>query len=352
MSMNKNPILTIDGSLGEGGGQVLRSSLALSLVTSRPFVIENIRAGRKKPGLMRQHLTAVQAAAKISRAQVAGDAIGSVWLEFRPGPVESGDYRFCVGTAGSATLVLQTVLPALMLAEGESNLALEGGTHNPFAPPVDFLTQAYLPLVHRMGPKVAVDPTSVQPGFYPAGGGSFRVNIQPDRQLGRLELIDRGEIRARRVTAMVANLPQHIGERECRIIAEKTGWPQECFTIEMVEHSRGPGNVVLIELQSEHVTEVFTGFGQIGVRAEAVAARALDDARAYLAAGVPVGRYLADQLLLPLGIGAHLGDGGGLFRTMSPSLHTTTHIEILHRFLELDAKIEQAGRDDYVVRIG
>ena len=259
---------------------------------------------------------------------------------------------FSVGTAGSTTLVLQTVLPALLLAEGESNLILEGGTHNPFAPPLDFLTKTYLPLLNRMGPKVSIDPMSIRPGFYPAGGGRFAVHIQPARQLGRLEIMERGEIRARRVTAMVANLPQHIGERECRIIAKKTGWNDDCFTVEMVENSRGPGNVVLIELESENLTEVFTGFGQIGVRAEAVAAHVLDDARAYLAAGVPVGKYLADQLLLPLGIGAHLGVGGGAFRTMALSLHATTHIEILHRFLELDAKVEQNGRDDVVVRIG
>jgi len=324
----------------------------MSLVTGRPFVIENIRAGRKKPGLMRQHLTAVHAATKVSHAEVTGATIGSTRLEFRPGTITSGNYTFSVGTAGSTTLVLQTVLPALMLADGESNLTLEGGTHNPFAPPLDFLTKAYLPLIHRMGPKVTVDPLYVRPGFYPAGGGSFSVNIQPARQLGRLELTERGEILARRVTAMVANLPQHIGERECRAIAEKTGWPQECFTIEIVQHSHGPGNVVLIELESGHVTEVFTGFGQINVRAEAVAMRALDDARHYLAADVPVGRYLADQLLLPLGISAHFGTGGGVFRTMALSLHATTHIEILHRFLELDAKVEQDGRDSFVVRIG
>jgi RNA 3'-terminal phosphate cyclase (ATP) len=344
-------ILTIDGSLGEGGGQVLRSSLAMSLVTGRPFVIENIRAGRKKPGLMRQHLTAVNAATEVSHADVAGAAIGSSRLEFRPGKVESGNYTFSVGTAGSATLVLQTVLPSLMLAEGESNLTLEGGTHNPFAPPLDFLAKSYLPLVNRMGPKVSIDPTSIRPGFYPAGGGRFDVCIEPARQLGRLEIIERGEIRARRVTALVANLPKHIGERECRIIAKKTGWSEGSFTVEMVGNSRGPGNVVLIELESENLTEVFTGFGQIGVRAEAVASHALDDARAYLAAGVPVGKHLADQLLLPLGIGAHLGVGGA-FRTMALSLHATTHLDILRRFLESDVKIEENGRDDVVVRIG
>ncbi|MHB8898423.1 MAG: RNA 3'-terminal phosphate cyclase [Thermoguttaceae bacterium] len=345
-------LLAIDGSQGEGGGQVLRSSLALSLVTGRPFVIDSIRAGRKKPGLMRQHLTAVHAATEVSRADVTGAAIGSTRLEFRPGPITPGNYTFRVGTAGSTTLVLQTVLPALMLASGESYLTLEGGTHNPFAPPLDFLTKAYLPLIGRMGPKVTVDPISVRPGFYPAGGGSFQVHIQPAGQLGPLEVMDRGEIRGRRVVALVASLPQHIGERECRTIAEKTGWPLSCFLTDMVVNSHGPGNVVLIELQSEHLTEVFAGFGQIGVRAEAVAIRALDEARAYMAAGVPVGKHLADQVLLPLGIGAHLGTGGGVFRTMALSMHATTHIEILHRFLDLDTKVEQNGRDDFIVRIG
>lgn len=343
-------ILTIDGSQGEGGGQVLRSSLALSLVTGRPLVIENIRAGRKKPGLMRQHLTAVNAAVEVSHAEADGVAVGSNRLRFQPGKVAAGNYTFSVGTAGSATLVLQTVLPALLLADTESTLTLEGGTHNPFAPPLDFLTKAYLPLINQMGPQVDVQP--IRPGFYPAGGGQFIVRIQPDRQLGRLEIMERGEIRARRIRALVANLPRKIAERECEAIAKKTGWDEECFTTEEVRGSRGPGNIVLIELESENLTEVFTGFGEINVRAETVAMRVLDEARAYLAAGVPVGKHLADQLMLPLGIGAHLGSGGGMFRTMALSLHATTHIDILRRFLDINAQVEQNGRDDCVVRIG
>jgi RNA 3'-terminal phosphate cyclase (ATP) len=328
---------------------VLRSSLAMSLVTGKPFVIEQIRAGRKKPGLMRQHLTAVKAAADVGRAELEGAAIGSSRLFFRPGRVEPGSYKFSVGTAGSTTLVLQTVLPALLLADAESNLILEGGTHNPFAPPLDFLTKTYLPLVNRLGP--IVDTHLVRPGFYPAGGGEFTVRIQPSRQLGRLELIDRGEIHSRRVRALVANLPRHIAERECQIIARKTGWSEDCFTIEEVAGSRGPGNVVIIELESDNVTEVFTGFGQLGVRAEAVAEKALGEARDYLAAGVPVGKHLADQLLLPLGIGAYLGSGGGAFRSQALSLHATTHIEILRHFLGLDVKVERDSQGNCLVQI-
>ncbi|MGO8690507.1 MAG: RNA 3'-terminal phosphate cyclase [Thermoguttaceae bacterium] len=344
------PMLTIDGSLGEGGGQVLRSALTLALVTGKPVVIENIRARRKKPGLMRQHLTAVTAAARVGNAEVQGAQLGSRRLVFRPGRVEPGKYTFSVGTAGSTTLVLQTVLPALLVAEGESNLTLEGGTHNPLAPPLDFLARAYLPLVNRLGPQV--ETRLVRPGFYPAGGGEFRVRIRPSGQLGRLELTQRGEIRARRVRVLLANLPRHIAERECRTIAQQTGWSDDCFAIEEVKGSRGPGNVVMIELEAEHVTEVFTGFGQLGVPAEAVARQALGEAQEYLAAGVPVGKHLADQLLLPLGIAAYLGAGGGTFRTLALTPHARTHLDILRQFLGLEAKVEQTGASECVVRIG
>lgn len=342
--------LTIDGSEGEGGGQVLRSSLALSLVTGRPFAIEKIRADRKKPGLLNQHLAAVLAAAEVGGADVEGAALGSRRVVFRPGKVRSGDFAFRVGTAGSATLVLQTVLPALLLAESESFLTLEGGTHNPLAPPVDFLQKAYLPLVNRLGPHIEVQ--LVRPGFYPAGGGQFTVRIQPARCLGRLELVDRGEIIARRVRVLLARLPRHIAERECRTIAQETGWDQSSFTIDEVQDSRGPGNAVMIELETVHVTEVFTAFGQLGVRAEDVAKEAWRQAEEYLAATVPVGVHLADQLMLPLGIGTYLGTGGGVFRTMDLSLHATTQLAILRQFLEVEAQIDREGDNNCLVRFG
>ena len=262
-------LIKIDGSLGEGGGQILRSSLALSLVTGKPFVIENIRKNRKKPGLMHQHLSAVTAAAEVSQARVEGAAISSKRLTFCPGNVRAGNYTFQVETAGSVTLVLQTVLPALLLTEGDSNLILCGGTHNPLAPPFDFLAKSYLPLVNRLGPKVEAHLD--RPGFYPAGQGKFAVHIQPAQRLGRLELIDRGEIRAHRVRVLLANLPLHIAERECRTIAQQTGWEEDCFAIEQRNDAYGPGNVVLIELEAENITEVCSCFGRRGVKAEEVA---------------------------------------------------------------------------------
>ncbi len=191
-------MITIDGSQGEGGGQVLRTSLGLSLVTGKAFRIEKIRAGREKPGLLRQHLTAVRAAAQVGGAKVSGDEIGSRTLAFEPEQVRGGEYEFAVGTAGSATLVLQTVLPALIVAGGPSRLTLKGGTHNPWSPPFDFLQKAFLPLLERMGAKVTAE--LIRPGFYPAGGGEFTVEIQPvpGGRLQPLDLLERGETVSRR----------------------------------------------------------------------------------------------------------------------------------------------------------
>jgi RNA 3'-terminal phosphate cyclase (ATP) len=326
--------LEIDGALGEGGGQVLRSSLALSLITGRPFRAFNIRAGRARPGLMRQHLTAVQAAARIGSARVEGASIGSTELTFSPGDVRAGDYDFSVGTAGSATLVLQTVLPALLTADAPSSLALEGGTHNPWAPPFDFLDRAFLPVVCKMGPKIEAD--LERPGFYPAGGGRFRVSVEPVAALKPIHLLERGAVRAIRATASVARIPRAIAERELKSIGANLSIPAESMRVVEVADSRGPGNVVTIEIESERVTEVFTGFGEHRRRAESVAETVTEEARRYLAAEVAVGPHLADQLLLPMALA-----GGGAFTSLPPTRHATTNVEVIRRFLEIEIAIEK-----------
>jgi len=342
-------MVIIDGSTGEGGGQVLRTSLGLSLVTGRPFRIENIRAGRSKPGLMRQHLTAVRAAAQISDAKVTGDAIGSRELTLEPGPVRPGQYEFAVGTAGSATLVLQTVLPALVVASGPSHLTLKGGTHNPWSPPFDFLARAFLPLLARMGADVTAK--LIRPGFYPAGGGEFTVEVSPAAQgrLQPLELMDRGEILSRRGRAIVARLPDHIAERELKVVERKLGWTGDRLAVERADDSVGPGNIVMLEIASEHVTEVFTAFGEKDVRAEAVAHKAVGEARAYLAAGVPVGPHLADQLVVPAAMA-----GAGRFRTVAPTRHTTTNIEVIQQFMEVAVSVmrDEQHRDAWEIHVG
>jgi RNA 3'-terminal phosphate cyclase (ATP) len=330
-------MLTIDGSQGEGGGQILRSALALSLVSGTPFRIERIRAGRARPGLMRQHLTALQAAAAVGEAEVDGAAIGAQAVVFRPKRVRAGAYRFAVGTAGSAALVLQTILLPLVVAGADSTLTLEGGTHNPHAPPFDFLAAAFLPLLRRMG--AGVEARLERAGFYPAGGGRMRVDVAPRTGLRPLTLLERGALHQRRARAMLSRLPRQIGDRELAVVRARLGWADdELEVVVLGEDMAGPGNVLLLELQSEHVTEVFTGFGEVGVRAEAVAERAVAEARRYLAADVPVGPYLADQLLLPVALA-----GSGAYRTLPPTRHTTTNVEVIRRFLDVRIDVVRAS---------
>lgn len=318
--------LQIDGALGEGGGQILRTSLSLSLVTGQRFRIANIRAGRERPGLLRQHLTAVLAAAEISGAEVTGAELGSTALSFSPGKVQPGAYRFAVGTAGSGTLVLQTVLPALMLADGPSQVALEGGTHNPAAPPYHFLSRAFLPLVERMGPQVTL--TFERYGLYPAGGGRFQAEIQPVKQLRPLHLGPRGELALRRITAVAANLPRHIAQREAETAAAHLQWGPECQVVECTRESAGPGNVVMVEVGSDNVTEVFTAFGQLGITAENVAKQVARDAKKYLWSGAAAGEHLTDQLLLPMALA-----GEGSFTAAHVNLHARTNMEVIAQFL-------------------
>jgi RNA 3'-terminal phosphate cyclase (ATP) len=325
-------ILSIDGSAGEGGGQILRTSLGLSLLTGKPFRIEGIRAGRKKPGLLRQHLTAVIAAAAVGHAEVRGASMGALELEFFPGETSPGSYSFNVGTAGSTTLVLQSILPPLLTARGPSTITLEGGTHNPFAPPFDFLEKAYLPLVSRMGPNVTAE--LHRHGFFPAGGGKLSMIVNPSKRLSRLDLLERGEIRGRRATGVVANLPRRIAEKELRVIGERLSWGREHLHVAEVKDSSGPGNVVTIEIESEHATEVFTSFGERGVSAEKVGERAAEEAEEYLEAGVPVGAHLADQLLLPLAMA-----GGGSYRTLPLTTHSVTNIDMIKKFLEVEIAV-------------
>lgn len=320
-------MIRIDGSFGEGGGQILRTSLSLSLATGKPFRIENIRAARERPGLLRQHLTAVLAAAEVGGAEVEGAALGSSELTFSPGKVRSGEYRFAVGTAGSGTLVFQTVLPPLLLAEGASRITIEGGTHNPGAPPFDFLARTFVPLVERMGPKIRLQFDRY--GFYPAGGGRFSAEIEPVRSLAPLHLRNRGEIVSRRILAVVANLPGHIAVREIETAADLLNWnKEECGKIDQTRNSAGPGNVVMIEMGSGEVTEIFSAFGQLGVPAERVATNAARDAREYLASKAAAGEHLTDQLLLPMGLA-----GGGSFTAEKINMHARTNMTVVAEFL-------------------
>jgi len=337
-------LLTIDGALGEGGGQILRSSLALSMCLGIPFRITRVRAARKKSGLQPQHLAAVMAAAEISSAELQGATAGSTELVFAPQAVKPGHYQFATGTAGSATLVLQTLLPALLTADRPSHLELSGGTHNPLAPSFDFIQLAYLPLINRMGARVKA--RLLQAGFYPAGGGSMHVAIEPAPQLKPLQLLERGAVIEQTACALVSHLPVQIAYRELQVISRELGLPGEHLQARELTSAAGPGNVLTMVIRSRHITEVFTGFGLRGVRAETVASQLVQRVRRYLAAEVPVGEQLADQLLVPLAL-----SGGGSYVTLQPSRHTTTNIAVLQQFMALHIDCTELGPDRWRIEL-
>jgi len=340
----KKTKIEIDGSFGEGGGQILRSSLALSICTGRPFEMTKIRAGRKKPGLLRQHLTAVKAAAKISDAEVSGAEIGSQDLVFVPGPVRACSEKFSVGTAGSASLVLQTVLPPLLFAKGPSTMQLEGGTHNQWAPPVQFLEKSYFSALRAMGTECSLDLNRW--GFYPAGGGLFTVHVKPPAGgLKRLDLCERGELVRAEVLTAVSQVPFEVAEDEAKVIKQRAMFPIEKTHVETVP-SAGPGNVAMLWLEFEHTTAFFTGFGALGVSRQKVANQVAGAANAFFSSSAAVEEHLADQLLVPMALA-----GGGSFTTLKPSSHTETNLEIIGKFLELQMRCGTHGKGVWKISI-
>lgn len=318
-------VIEVDGRTGEGGGQVLRTALTLSMCTSRPIVVSNIRAGRNKPGLLRQHLAAVRAAQTISAAEVTGAELGATQVEFAPRKIRAGDYGFPIGSAGSTTLLMQTILPALALASEPSAVRVQGGTHNGMAPSVDFFERVFVPALARIG--VAVESGLGRHGFYPNGGGDWRVVIHPTADRSPLRLIERGALVSRKAVAKVSNLQRHIAERELERVSKKLGWTDEQLELEEVS-SPGPGNVLSLRCEYEGVTEVFESVGSPGVSAERVAGRAIREARAYEKGQYPVGEYLADQLLVPMVLGR-----GGEFVTGRLSDHTRTNMRVIEQML-------------------
>lgn len=336
-------MIEIDGSAGEGGGQVLRSALALSAVTRAPFRIRGIRANRSKPGLLRQHVTGVRAAAEICGATVSGDTLRSSELTFEPGDVRPGSYHFAVGTAGSANLVLQTILPPLMLADDVSEVVVEGGTHNPSSPPFHFLRDTFAPLLGRMGVELALE--LERWGFYPAGGGRIRAGIVPSAQLDPLVLEARGNVRRTEVTAVLANLRSQIGHRELDAVGQALELTRRQLHLDEVD-SDGPGNVVMAQCETDAVTIVFSAFGRRGTPAQRVGQELAEEVSQWLARDVPVDEHLADQLLLPIALA-----GEGRFVTGTPSQHTLTNIEVIDRFLDRRFEVTALGSGRHAIQL-
>jgi len=346
----------IDGSIGEGGGQILRTSLALACITGRNLHIENIRAARRNPGLARQHLSCVRAACEICGGQCKGAAIGSQTLDFQPAPIRGGDFSFDIGSAGSATLVIQTILPALFLADKPSTVTVTGGTHNPWAPPYDFLAETFLPVLKIAG--FDAECKLEKYGFYPAGGGKIALNIRPRQQKPNQKIdlcqpTENIQIHARIYTAQ---LPAHIAQRQKKLLLQSE------LNFENIEHievtnSNGPGNCVMIRLVADSGgslkaggfgdeyprTTVFTAFGQKGKPSEKVVGEVVKLAEDFLPSGAEVDRFLADQLLIYMAISK-----SGSFTTNELTTHLTTNIETIKKFLPVDFKTEY---EDEIYRI-
>lgn len=336
-------MLTIDGSQGEGGGQILRTALSLSMITGTPFRIENVRAGRAKPGLLRQHLTCVEAAKRVSNALVTGAEIGARALTFEPGPIRAGTFEFAVGSAGSTALVFQTILPALIKASEPSEILLFGGTHNPFAPTFDYLARVYLPILTRMG--ASAETRLERHGFFPAGGGLWLTRISPCAQLVPVKIVDPPKVVSRRIHAIVANITFDVAEREVETVRSLLNWSAGTLTTATVK-ADGPGNVLWVEIETETMCEMFTGFGERTVRAETVAEAVAREVRDYLVAQVPVGPHLADQLLLPMALA-----GGGELITQAPTAHTRTNVAVIEKFLPVAFELTELGKDRWRIAL-
>lgn len=317
-------IIEIDGSQGEGGGQILRTALSLSMITGKPFRLANIRAGRKKPGLMRQHLVCVQAAQRISNATVTGDELHSQQLEFFPQAIQAGHYDFNIGTAGSTMLVLQTLLPALLLQDQPSRISIQGGTHNPMAPTADFIRHCFLPTLQKIG--IQAEFEIEQTGFFPIGGGKVMATIQPWQNRQSLNLTERGPVQAVKAYAGVLNLTDDIAKRELAVLQDQLS-PSHSQQVYLKGISQG--NTAYVAVQSEQHCQLFTALGEMRKSAERVAHDLAREVKNYLRSNAVVDEHLADQLLLPLALGQ-----GGTFTAQCISEHTRTQAAMIQKFLD------------------
>jgi RNA 3'-terminal phosphate cyclase (ATP) len=337
-------LLHIDGRHGEGGGQILRGALALALATGRGFRIEHVRAGRARPGLLRQHLTAVAAARAVSDAVVDGAELGARELTFAPGPVRPGDHTFDIGSAGSAALVLQAIVPALARQAAPSTVTITGGTHNPFAPPFEFLDEALAPQLRAIGWELGL--TLHRPGFYPAGGGRLEARVGVPGALRPLALVERGARLGQHVRGVVAHIDRKVAEREVATTIDKMNWSAADGEVLVRHDATGPGNYLAVSVRFERVTEVMVALGERARTSEQVAGLAVSDVRAYLRSAAPASHHLCDQLLVPLALTA-----GGELLTTRWSAHAESQRDLLRRWFEQDVAVAPEGDGATRVRV-
>lgn len=338
--------LVLDGSEGEGGGQLLRTALSLSAILQKPFEMKKIRAGRPKPGLQAQHLTAVNACAELCGAQVQGNYLHSTELSFSPGEIQQGNFSFNIGTAGSTILVLQTLLPVALFAPGETKISVEGGTENPFAPTSFYFKHVFLPSLSKMGVRAEVE--AEQYGWYPKGGGKIVARVEPARKLVAFKCQERGKLEKLSGFSLSSNLPVHVAERmNSRAMKQLS----ENFLSAKIDSynlpSEATGAEFFLLAEFENSRAGFSALGELNKPAEKVAGEAIHSLLEFLKRGAAVDVHLADQLLLYCA----LARGESAYSAEKVSSHLQTNAQVIQKFLP-NCEIEISGEKDAAGKVG
>jgi RNA 3'-terminal phosphate cyclase (ATP) len=337
--MNK---ILVDGSLGEGGGQVFRTSLTLSLLTKKPLHIRNIRANRSSPGLRHQHLTSLQAACRISNANVAGDLLGSQEVFFSPGDIKSGKYAFEIPTAGSTSLVLQTIFLPLAFVSNSSQVVINGGTHVRWSPTYQYLEWQWLSWMEKIGFVGSLKLNNC--GYYPEGGGQITCDIFPAGKLKSLNIYERGRMIQIRGCSGVSNLAPEIAKRQRHRLVNRIGSRYPLNDIRSLSYpAKGKGTFLVVVAELEGSMACFSALGEKGKRAEAVADEIVEQVDNFMNTPGCVDPYLPDQLLLPL----CFSKGQSRIHTSKITSHLITNAEVIQHFLPIQftisGKLDQPG---------
>ena len=333
MEFNREKLIQIDGSYGEGGGQILRTALAFSGILKKPLQVYHIRAGRKNPGLQPQHLMAVGSLAKVTEARTEGIRSGSETITFIPDDIIPGDYSFDVRTAGSVTLLLQALMLPLCFAPGATRLTLIGGTHVPWSPPFHYLQEVLLPILRSMG--IFVEAVLKRWGWYPKGGGILHLEIKPVKELKPLSLVNKGKLKKIRGISATSHLPRHVGERQkdeaLRRIGKELKKDAEIEVLYEVP-ANGPGSFFFLVAESEGAIAGFSSLGKRGKKAEDVAKEAVDSLKDYVESDGCIDPHLADQLVPFMS----LAKGNSSFTTTQTTEHLQTNLWVVQHFLNIE----------------
>jgi RNA 3'-terminal phosphate cyclase (ATP) len=338
MGAVEQKVIEIDGSYGEGGGQILRTALALSAILKKPFTIHRIRSRRKNPGLQAQHLEAVEALARITEAQTEGVRFGSQKITFIPQKIVPGDYQIEVRTAGSVTLLLQAIFLPLCLSGGISKVTLIGGTHVPWSPSFHYLSEVFLPTLRWMG--VSVGTAIEKWGFFPGGGGKIQLNIDPVHELRPISLVNRGSLKLIRGISAASHLPKHVAERQREQALDRI--PRNLkidteITIQQDVPSNRPGSFLFLLAEYEKVFAGFSSLGSRGKPAERVADEALDSLKDFMESDGCIDPHLADQLIPFMAV----AKGSSSFSTTRVTEHLLTNLWVISHFLGV--KVQRRG---------